>query len=656
MTVSRLHSDCNITVTPGPLAISPAAITIQVGTAVTFTATGADTYLFSKYSGVGTIDAGGVYSSPVEGTAVVRVTDNYDRTQDAAVTVNPPPLVLSPASITIQAGSAVTFTATGGTPAYTYSMQSGVGSIDPVSGEYTSSVTGSATVKVTDSKLPVHRSTTATVTVDPPPAPPLNLSPISVNVQTGSDQTFTATGGTTPYTWEVVEGAGGGTITSGGVYTAPGAPGFYTVRVTDLDATVRNAAVQVYLPLVITTTPASINAGATFDFNASGGIQPYVFSITPVDFGSIASGTGLYTAPGTSGIVTVRVTDSQDKAAEWSCPILDPATWGGRQSVDTAAKPGQYASLALDASGNPRIAYYDAQNKDLKYAAWNGSSWGTPVIVDSTGDVGRYASLALDASGNPRIAYYVADNPKKDLRYAAWNGSAWVVTDVDTAGDVGQYASLALDSSDNPRIAYYDFTNKDLKYAKWNGTSWEAEIVDSDGDVGQYASLALDDSGNPRIAYYDATNKDLKYAKWNGVSWVPETVDSIGDVGQFASLKLDALDQPSIAFYDVTGKNLKLATYSGSWNIATIDSTGDVGKYASLALDQVDSHPLIAYYDQTNGNLRYAELHGTIWLTLTVDAPSDVGQYASLALDAAGLMRIAYYNFTSQDLLYIEEQ
>ena len=153
-----------------------------------------------------------------------------------------------------------------------------------------------------------------------------------------------------------------------------------------------------------------------------------------------------------------------------------------------------------------------------------------------------------------------------------------------------------------------------LKYAAWNGSSWDITTVDSPGDVGQYASLKLKGNGDPRIAYYDAASKDLKYVEWNGAWGTPHTLDSTGDVGQYASLALD----PDPPFGD--------------------------------------SHPCIAYYDATGGNLKYAELNTSIWVVMTVDAVNDVGQYASLAVDAAHKMKIAYYNATSQDLLYISEQ
>ncbi len=140
--------------------------------------------------------------------------------------------------------------------------------------------------------------------------------------------------------------------------------------------------------------------------------------------------------------------------------------------VDTAGDVGEDTSLVLDGSGNPRISYYAFETGDLKYAWCDtgcdvAGNWNS-VAVDSTGDVGEYTSLALDGSGNPRISYYAYET--RDLKYA-WcdtgcdSAGNWNSVTVESDGDVGLYTSLALDSSGNPRVSYYRSDTDDLQYA-----------------------------------------------------------------------------------------------------------------------------------------------------------------------------------------------
>lgn len=69
----------------------------------------------------------------------------------------------------------------------------------------------------------------------------VNLGPLSATLTLNDSTTFTANIVGSPgagVNWTVQEGAAGGSITTGGVYTAPGAPGtFHVIATSQLDPT-----------------------------------------------------------------------------------------------------------------------------------------------------------------------------------------------------------------------------------------------------------------------------------------------------------------------------------------------------------------------------------------------------------------------------------
>ncbi len=281
---------------------------------------------------------------------------------------------------------------------------------------------------------------------------------------------------------------------------------------------------------------------------------------------SLTDNVGQYTslAVGSDGVPRIAYYDETDGALKY-------AAWNGSafvpSRVDFIGDVGQYASLALNATTNePRIAYYNATTMELNYVEQNGGNWSAPEVVPNPGiDAGQYASLALDATGRPHIAYYDATNGS--LLYAS-KLVTWTVESVDADGDVGRHASIAVDQlTGQVHVSYYNSTNGSLKYAT-RTVAWSTpEVVDAAANVGQYTSIALNSTRNPSIAYHDATNLDLKFATWNPstFTWETQTLLSEGHVGLYNSLKFDSTDRPHIAHYSFeTGRTTRDIVVAGT--------------------------------------------------------------------------------------------
>jgi len=204
----------------------------------------------------------------------------------------------------------------------------------------------------------------------------------------------------------------------------------------------------------------------------------------------------------------------------------DRACAGGDETittVDAAGDVGGSSSLALDDSGFPIIAYHDATNDDLKVVACNdrGCTGGdeTTTTVD-TGRILGSPSLALDDSGFPIIAYYDATND--DLKVVACNdrgcsGGDETITAVDVAGYLGD-PSLALGGSGNPVIAYQNESTENLMVVACNdracaGGDETIIVIDEVGDMPDPPSLALDGSGSSVIAYHPSGTEDSPWVR-----------------------------------------------------------------------------------------------------------------------------------------------
>lgn len=150
-------------------------------------------------------------------------------------------------------------------------------------------------------------------------------------------------------------------------------------------------------------------------------------------------------------------------------------------------------------------------------------------------------------------------------------------------------------------------------------------------------AIAVDASGHPHIVY---GGDHLYYTYYDGNSWRYETVDKLSDVGKYASLALDTSGKAHISYYDNTNGDLKYATNSsGDWTTAIVANSG--GEYTSIALDRAGKAH-ISYY---SGFLWYATNASGSWITEAVDSGIIKGQYNSIALDKSGNAHISYYYY-----------
>jgi hypothetical protein len=307
-----------------------------------------------------TLSSAGVISGtptgPLTGTTTftVTVTDSESPGKSVSTTlsinVTAQPLTITTTSLpagVINSPYSGSLQASGGVQPYTWALALGsslppgltLSSNGAISGTPTATGTTTFTVTVTDSQLPTHNSTNATLSITINATQPPSVSTTNSNLPAGIQNsaypstTLQASGGVSPYTWTVTGGSlpTGLTLSSSGVISGtPTATGTFnfTVKVTDSEqppkSATANLSITINGPLAITTTsplPAGVvNTPYTDTLKANGGTGPYTWAQTggslPAGLSLSATGviSGTPTATGTSTF-TVQVTDSENPAA-----------------------------------------------------------------------------------------------------------------------------------------------------------------------------------------------------------------------------------------------------------------------------------------------------------------------------------------------------
>jgi hypothetical protein len=321
--------------------------------------------------------------------------------------------------------------------------------------------------------------------------------------------------------------------------------------------------------------------------------------------------------------------------------------------------------------------------------------WASQYIqqeLDPPRDVGGYVSLALLPFNNFLLAsYYDATDHSLIMATPVPNHSGncgtnhnWFCVTFDGGvTDVGRYASSDFwgYSADNWKwgISYYDATNRLLKvairscyYGTCTWTIAPVALPDTvDDSVGMYSSFKFDSTGNAAVAttYFDATytERTLLYANqvpsggncgagdWLGY-WECDDIFYVGGAVQFPSLDFSFNDTAYIAYYDANYGSLRLAIEGQmcmpeiGWSCEFLDGgVADVGYYPAMIAPQFAGDIYrIAYYDKTNGYLKYFQEYWDDLMVDDVGAGSIVPMGISMILDQDGSPVIAYRKVTSE--------
>jgi hypothetical protein len=410
--IATSHADplqyATVTITVADVAIAfdsaPTPI-VEQGANATFSAVVTGTVnkgvTYNVTSGCGTVDpVTGMYDAPnqMHAGCVLTATSASDNTKKVTVNFAIPAvaITLAPATAAVAPNQSTGFVAT-----VTGSVNKGViysvdgggvgGTINALGVYYAPGSTGSDIVRAI-SKAEPAKSATSVVTVTTTIG--VTVIPATTTLGYGQKQGFAAsvTGNANgAVTWSVVGGAGNGSITPTGVYTAPNTNGTYTVIATSVadGSTTGSATVTVNntLQVAVAVAPASVSLGpgATQAFTATvtGTLNLNVTWSVLEPGGGTIDATGHYTAPVGAGTVHVVATSVAD------------STKAGIATVDITTGPPVSVSVSPT---NPTLPTGGTQTFDATVTGTANTAVTWSASCGSIDSVGHYTAPGAPAT------------------------------------------------------------------------------------------------------------------------------------------------------------------------------------------------------------------------------------------------------------------
>ena len=364
----------------------------------------------------------------------------------------------------------------------------------------------------------------------------------------------------------------------------------------------------------------------------------------------------------------------------------DPKGFRGGQT-EPGLDVGLWSSIAIDADGNPAVAYYDATNRALRYAHLQGDTWSVSVVEQRDyADLGRYAKL-LFLQGRPTISYLFiepGEGGTLDSGVRVASGSTASAADVSWS-----FEAVATDDATPCRTAYCRPGTRCVADSGLCADTADGcadcgsgeECVDVGGQpvceqivaasapetypdaLGLYVSATLHPSGGVALAFYDRIHGNVVVARPDGGGWTTVIADGelggddTGDKGIGTSLAVDGAGNYHLAYVDGVDEALNYmlvvdgATPSspevvddgyGVFGQSFADGKHLVGDDSNILVTQ-GGDVRITYQDASAGTLRLAvgttSGDGHTWATSELTQEGFAGAF-SQQLDYAGALRV----------------
>jgi hypothetical protein len=214
-----------------------------------------------------------------------------------------------------------------------------------------------------------------------------SIAPLNPTLAQGATQQFTASQAST---WS----ASCGSISSGGLYTAPNAQTSCTVTGTASDGSGKTASTSVTVSSAFTVSPttASVSEGATQQFTASLGAT-WGASCGSVD------GTGLFTAPLTPGSCTVTATstDGSNRTASGTATVTSPISITPASATTAVGLTQQFSA---NAAVNWSASCGSIDSTGLFTAP---ATAGSCTITATASNAPAYTATAVDTVSNSYV-------------------------------------------------------------------------------------------------------------------------------------------------------------------------------------------------------------------------------------------------------------